>query len=222
MATDVSPADLAPTRYCDAEHPLIRERAAVLAAHAAAPEELARQTFLYVRDRIIFGFDLIKVKASETLGKGYGACFNKSLLLTALLRANGIPARFGSAPVSRWFMKPYIGWQCLLINHPFHHCLVQVRLGDRWTLAEPTLDRATYETLYRPLGVGWGIEWTEQRQDRLYEEHLLGEPAFHHNIDRIIERNVGNTILPAPLARAMCRSINRGTWAKIGLTPSPA
>lgn len=220
MSQDVCSADTAPTRYCDADHPAIQERAAALAAQAAGTEKLARQTFLYVRDQIPFGFDLIKVKASQTIVKGYGACFNKSLLLVSLLRANGIPARFCSAPVSRWFMKPFIGLQCLLVNHPFHHCLVQVHLDGRWSLAEPTLDRITYEALYQPLGVGWGIEWTAQRQDRLYREHLRGEPVIHYDIDQTIDRNVGNTLLPAPLARALCRNINHRAWGRIGLVLS--
>lgn len=222
MTSEVCAQDLERTHYCDADHPLVRQRAAELARRADGPEQLARETFLYVRDRIPFGFDLIRVRASETLAKGFGACFNKSLLLTALLRANCIPARFCTVPVDRWFMKPYIGLQCLLINHPFHHCLVQVRLGETWSLAEPTLDRATFEALYRPLGVDWGIEWSAERQDRLYRESLLGEPVVHRDVDLIIGRDVGNRLLPAPLARALCRNINRTAWRRVGITPAAA
>jgi transglutaminase-like putative cysteine protease len=217
MDPEASSAEIAQTYYCDIEHPSIRERASSLACQAVTVDQLARDTFLYVRDQFPFGFDLIKVKASETLHKGYGACFNKSLLLTALLRANGIPARFCSVPVSRWFMKPYIGLQCLLINHPFHHCLVQVQLDGQWSFAEPTLDRSTYETLYRPLGVKWGIDWSLARRDRLYQENLMGEPEIHQDIDLTINRNIDNFLLPAPLARAMCRHINRNAWKIIGI-----
>ncbi len=115
-------------------------------------------------------------------------------------------------------MKPYIGLQCLLVNHPFHHCLVQVGLDGRWSFAEPALDRKTYENLFRPLGVKWGIEWNEGRQDLLYQESLMGEPAIHEDIDRIIGRNVGNSILPAPLARLLCKRINRKAWRRIGIS----
>lgn len=205
------------SQYCDVDHPLILERAHTLALEAESPDQVADNTFRWVRDQIPFGFDLIKVKASETLQKGYGACFNKSLLLVALLRANGIPAWFCSVPVSRWFMKPYIGLQCLLINNPFHHCLALVSLGGQLSFAEPTLDRGTYESLYRPLGVNWGIDWRPGQPNFLYAEHLMGEPQVHRDIDQAINQNVGNTLLPAPLARAMCRRINRKAWAKIGI-----
>lgn len=213
----INPPELGSSHYCDVAHPSILERAQALAYEAESACQVADNTFRWVRDQIPFGFDLVKVKASETLLKGYGACFNKSLLLVALLRANGIPARFCSVPVSRWFMKPFIGRQCLLINHPFHHCLAQVSLGGQWSFAEPTLDRDTYESLYRPLGVKWGIDWRpDQPPNFLYAEHLMGEPQVHRDIDQAIGRNVGNTLLPPPLARAMCQRINRKAWAKIG------
>lgn len=226
MEVDMHPEadnqDLRVTRYCDHDHPAVRERAGILASSGQNATDVALATFLWVRDQIPFGLDLVRVKASETLHKGYGACFNKSLLLVALLRANAMPARFFSVPVSRWFMKPYIGTQCLMLNNPFHHCLVQLQLEGRWSWAELTLDRATYEALFLPLGVGWGIEWSPQRQDRLYLESIVGEPEYHHDLDQAIEGNVGNTILPAPLARALCSHTNRKAWGKIGIkVPRP-
>lgn len=210
--------DLISTGYCDFNHTEIRKRADLIAKDAEDVNRVASLSFTWVRDRIPFGFDLVRVKASETLRKGYGACFNKSLLLVALLRANGIPARFCSAPVNRWFIKPYIGLQCLLINHPFHHCFVQIGLNDRWSFAEPALDRKTYDALFRPLGVKWGIEWDAANQDRLYLESLMGEPVVHEDIDRIIDMNVGNAILPAPLAKMLCKRINRKAWRRIGVS----
>ena len=203
------------TYYCDFDHPDIKERAALLAESAEDAYQIALRTFYWVRDHVRFGFDLVKVKASDTLNKRYGACFNKSLLLTSLLRANGIPAMFCSVPVSRWFMKPYIGMQCLLINHPFYHCLVQIQVDGEWLFAEPTLDQKTYETFYRPLGGGWGIDWSRDRQDRLYGEYLMGEPTINEDLDTAISRNVGNTILPAPIARALCKHINQRAWHRL-------
>jgi transglutaminase-like putative cysteine protease len=205
-----------PTYYCDFDHPALKEQAAFLARDAEDAYQVALRTFIWVRDRVRFGFDLVRVRASDTLKKGYGACFNKSLLLTSLLRANGIPAMFCSAPVSRWFMKPYIGMQCLLINNPFHHCLVKTQIDGEWLFAEPTLDQKTYEAFYRPLGVDWGIDWSREHQDRLYKEHLMGEPVIHDDLDKAISRNVGNTILPAPIALALSNRINQRAWKRLG------
>ncbi len=217
MTTNKESLELTSTHYCDFDHPAMRERAVLLAEGQDEAYQVALRTFTWVRDQVRFGFDLVRVKASDTLQKGYGACFNKSNLLVSLLRCNGIPARFCSAPVNRWFMKPYIGLQCLLINHPFHHCLVQLKVDGKWSFAEPTLDRPTYEALYKPLGIGWGVEWNRDRQDRLYTENLMGEPEVHHDLDRTIDKNVGNKVLPAPLALALCRRINKRAWGKIGL-----
>lgn len=210
--------DLSATHYCDFDHPAMRERAALLAENSGSPYQTARNTFLWVRDQIPFGLDLIKVKTSDTLQKGYGACYGKSLLMVGLLRANHIPARFCSAPVSRWFMKPYMGMWAALVNDPFHHCMAKLNLDGEWTLAEPALDQKAYSALFRPVGVEWGIEWDADTQDRLYLEHLRGDPVEHPDIDQAIGRNVGNTLMPDPIALAFCRRINRKAWAKAGVS----
>ena len=214
--------DTKATSYCDSNHPAIQARAGKLAQESDDPYQLALGTFRWVRDQIPFGFDLIRVKASDTLQKGYGACFNKSLLMVALLRANKIPARFCSVPVSRWFMKPYAGLQCALINDPFHHCLVQLKVDGQWSFAEPTLDQKTYDALFRPLGVKWGNDWNKEQQDRLYLDHLRGEPKLHPDIDRIIGRNVGNALLPAPIVKFFSNRMNQKAWSKIGINPLAA
>jgi transglutaminase-like putative cysteine protease len=222
MSNPASNEDTKATRYCDFNHPAIQAMAEQLAQESGTPYRLALNTFTWVRDNIPFGFDFIKVKASNTLQKGFGACFNKSLLMLALLRANGIPARFCSVPVSRWFMKPYAGLQCALINNPFHHCLVHINLDGKWSFAEPALDQATYNALFKPLGIKWGIDWNQDRQDRLYLEHLKGEPKIHYDIDEIIDRNVENALLPAPIVRFFSNSVNRKAWAKVGINPLAA
>jgi transglutaminase-like putative cysteine protease len=214
--------DIGSTSYCDSDHPAIQTKAQQLAGESDSSYQLALNTFQWVRDQIPFGFDFIKVKASETLAKGYGACFNKSLLMAALLRANQIPARFCSVPVSRWFMKPYAGLNCALINNPFHHCMVQLKIDGQWSFAEPTLDQKTYDAIFRPLGVKWGNDWNKDQQDRLYLEHLKGEVEVHHDIDQIIGRNVGNALLPAPMVRFFSNSINQKAWTKIGINPIAA
>ena len=132
--------------------------AAGLKADLNDPVAIAERTFYYVRDQIRFGFDLYKRKASETLAHGYGVCWNKSLLLVALLRCNRIPAQFGAIPVKRSFVKPAIGCWHWLANHPFQHCLVYAFLNHRWTVLDVPLDETTYNAFFLPLGVAWGID----------------------------------------------------------------
>ena len=157
---------LGTTFYCDHDHPDVQAAAARLKAGGGDLASVARRTFTFVRDGLPFGFDLYRRKASETLKRGHGVCWNKNLLLVALLRCNGIPARFGSIPLRRTFVEPALGPLYRLANDPFHHCLTHVFLNDRWTVLDPTLDRRTYEAFFLPRGVEWGIDSERGFEDR--------------------------------------------------------
>lgn len=56
----------------------------------------AAASFEYVRDQISHSWDVrdrrVTLSASETLREGVGLCFSKAHLLTAVLRAQGVPA----------------------------------------------------------------------------------------------------------------------------------
>lgn len=82
------------TDVIDYEHPAVRERARILAA--GEPTAMARRSFEWVRDEIRhsadFHVETVSCSASEALAEQAGLCLSKSHLLTALLRANGIPA----------------------------------------------------------------------------------------------------------------------------------
>ena len=165
------------TFYCDHDHPSIQEVAARLRTAGGDVPKIAARTFSFVRDEVPFGFDLVRRKASQTLKRGHGVCWNKNLLLVALLRANGIPARFCSVPLRRTFIEPVVGALHRLANDPFHHCLVQALVNDRWTILDATLDRGTYEAFFRPRGVEWGVDWDGQGDVRLYTESVVGPPV---------------------------------------------
>ena len=74
------------TYFCDYNHEAIQNIANDFVQLTKDPIELTKSIFMFVRDKIIFGGDHWQVKSSETLQKGYGACWNKNLLLTAMLR----------------------------------------------------------------------------------------------------------------------------------------
>jgi transglutaminase-like putative cysteine protease len=211
------------TRYCDIEHPEIAKLASKISNQARSERDTALRCFLSLRDGVRFGIDLVRRRASETLSQGYGACYNKSLLLTALLRACGIEAELGTIPLHRTFIRPYVGLNYLLINSPFHHGLTRVRLGGTWMWVEPTLDRPTYEALFRPMDVRWGIDWDgETDADFLYQEHVLGPPRVCEDIDHAIGTNLGNRLLPDPLAAAWNRRINRRAWRRLHSASKPS
>lgn len=77
-------------------HPKIKALAKELAFNLSSDEQIAKKTFEYVRDEIRHSADYkdeyTTKTASEVLEYKTGWCYSKSLLLTALLRANNIPS----------------------------------------------------------------------------------------------------------------------------------
>jgi transglutaminase-like putative cysteine protease len=75
----------------DHDHPLIIETAAALSQGCESDLQRLEALFLFVRDRIRFGFpgtarEWDKVKASHVIQCGYGYCNTKATLLVPLSR----------------------------------------------------------------------------------------------------------------------------------------
>ncbi|WP_431041105.1 transglutaminase-like domain-containing protein [Streptomyces sp. P1-3] len=89
-------AYLAADDAIDHEHPLVRETAARLRAGAPDPDAYARAAYEFVRDTIPHSADAgdmrVTWRASDVLALRTGICHAKAHALTALLRAEGIPA----------------------------------------------------------------------------------------------------------------------------------
>ncbi|WP_344009549.1 transglutaminase family protein [Streptomyces thermospinosisporus] len=89
-------AYLAASDVIDHGHPLVRATAARLAAGAADPHDYARRAFEYVWDAVPHSHDAddprVTWRASDVLEQRTGICYAKAHALTALLRAEGIPA----------------------------------------------------------------------------------------------------------------------------------
>jgi transglutaminase-like putative cysteine protease len=87
---------LAPSKYIDFDHALVRDKAAALARGAATEAILVKRCFDFVRDEIKHSWDFkqnpVTCRASEVLLHGTGFCYAKSHLLAALLRGNRIRA----------------------------------------------------------------------------------------------------------------------------------
>jgi transglutaminase-like putative cysteine protease len=90
---------LAATVYVDHDAPTIRRLAGTLASPDADAADYARAAFEYVRDEIPHtagtGRQVVTAGASVVLAEKTGICHAKANLLSALLRARGVPAGFG-------------------------------------------------------------------------------------------------------------------------------
>lgn len=89
---------LAETEQVNYSDRAVARLAAAMRRDAADEAEFVRAAFEYVRDRIAHSWDIqsprITARASEVLRYGEGICYAKSMLLAALLRAQGVPAGF--------------------------------------------------------------------------------------------------------------------------------
>lgn len=183
------------TCFCDYNHNAIRGMANHFVQASKDPIELTKNIFMFVRDKIIFGGDHWQVNASETLQKGYGACWNKNLLLIALLRYYKIPSRLKANPMKNDFMKPAMGAAYLMVSSPFYHCFTEVYLDERWIAVDPTLDKKTYHTFFMPRNVDWGIDWNGTSDMRLYTESIVGPAELYSDIDQALLFNLNSHFL---------------------------
>ncbi|UGT44122.1 transglutaminase family protein [Nocardia yamanashiensis] len=96
MRSDVDPDDyLLGDEIIEVDHPAVRALAVALWSESGSPIDYARNTFEWVRDKVGHSYDVrdprVTLTASEVLEHRVGLCYAKSNLLTALLRAQGIP-----------------------------------------------------------------------------------------------------------------------------------
>lgn len=86
---------LAFSEIIDFTHPIVAAKARELAQGCSSDTEIAKLCFEFVRDEIRHtgdaGEGITTLRASEVLEQAQGWCYAKSILLAALLRANGIP-----------------------------------------------------------------------------------------------------------------------------------
>jgi len=203
------------TFFCDFNNSAIQKLAEELAGDERNPKKITQTVFKYVRDNIRFGFDIVQVKASDTLEKGYGSCWNKTILMVALLRYNKIPSRVAYNPVKREFMKPAMGDAYLTMSESINHCFAQVYLDDRWIVVDPTLDQKTYEKLFVPFNVSWGIDWNGTSDCQLYTENICGPVGLFEDIDIAFQSDVGNMMPPASQAGQFFDPPNNAMWKAI-------
>lgn len=214
---------LSATAYCDHSHPAIRALAEKFRREAADTTDLVAKIFIFVRDSIVFGGDQWQVKASETLAKGYGACYNKNLLMISILRAAMIPSKLMANPLKKTFTKPSVGIAHLFFSDPFYHCFTNVLIDGRWISIDPTLDRTTYETFFQPAEVTWQIDWDGRTDMLLYSESVAGPPREYNHIDAALNHNLDSHFLcrhePKFIRSIWLRMGNKNMWRRTRRVP---
>jgi len=136
---------LRPTAVIDWDAESVKEKVRALTEGLKTDKEKAIALYYFVRDSIKHnpyapGFTPEDYKASVTLERGNGYCQHKAILLVALARAAGVPARLGFIDVRDHLLSPkfraMIGGDNLLIQHGY----AELYIDGKWVHASPAYD----------------------------------------------------------------------------------
>jgi len=170
---------LEPTPIIDANHEAVREKAHEVTAEKQGDTEKAKALFYFVRDRIRYNVHVPRFvpedfRAGATLARGEGFCIQKAVLLAALSRAAGVPARLGFAVIRNHLLPEKIA-SILRNNEIPDHGYAELHLGGRWVKATPAFDaRTCEENRFRP------VEFDGVSDAKFHPRNLDGAPHIEY------------------------------------------
>jgi transglutaminase-like putative cysteine protease len=138
------PTGLAATPTIEVEHPAVVAFARAHAGSTTDPRAQAIALYYAVRDGIrydAYGIDLSVdgLKASTTLASGRGWCVSKAILLAAVCRAQGIPARLGFADVRNHLSTARMR-ETMKTDVFYWHGYTAIHLHGAWLKATPAFN----------------------------------------------------------------------------------
>lgn len=168
------------TEIIDCDTKSVVEKAEALTEGLRTDREKAVALYYFVRDEIRHNayaqlYDLNRYKASQILQAGNGVCQQKAILLVALARVVGIPARLGFIDVRDHLLsdtfREMIGGIDIL---PFHG-YAELYIDGRWIHASPAYD---IEICRRKRFVPVEFDGVNDSKDSPYD--LDGKPHIEH------------------------------------------
>jgi transglutaminase-like putative cysteine protease len=168
------------TEYIDYDNESIKEKAEEITKGLQTDKEKAVALYYFVRDRIRHNayaplHDPDRYKASTTLREGNGFCQQKSVLLVALARAVGIPARVGFVDVHDHLLSDSFRQMIGGINvFPFHG-YAELFIDGKWVHASPAYDSKTCQ---RKRFIPVEFDGVNDAKDSPYDED--GRPHIEH------------------------------------------
>jgi transglutaminase-like putative cysteine protease len=171
---------LRPTGFIDFDTRAVKDRAEALTQGLHTDREKAVALYYFVRDEIKHNayaplYDSERYKASMILEAGNGFCQQKSVLLVALARAVGIPARIGFVDVNDHLLSENFKKMIGGINtFPFHG-FAELYIDGRWVHASPAYDLAVCQ---RKGFVPVEFDGMNDAKDSEYDQQ--GRPHIEH------------------------------------------
>lgn len=138
-------AHLGATAFFDIDDESIREFTAAAIGDATSDRDKVTRLFVAVRDQIWYdpytvADDPACYRASSVLQAGRGYCVPKAVLLTAVCRAAGIPARIGFADVRNHLqteaLRARMGGTDLFVYHGYS----SIHVDGKWLKATPAFN----------------------------------------------------------------------------------
>ena len=132
------------TPLIDCEAKPIKDKAQSLTRGQKDSIEKAKSLFYFVRDKIKYNPYVPRYlpehfQASNILSQGNGFCFQKAILLVALARAVGIPARLRHAHIRNHLLPDKIA-KMIRTNVLPDHGYAELYLEGKWVKAAPVFD----------------------------------------------------------------------------------
>ena len=140
---------LMPSQGIDANHPEIVSRAKEITRGAKGDRERVRLLVRWVYEHLEKDLSTNLSTASLVLERRVGDCTEHSILLAALARAAGIPAREASGLIYMGDEVGRFGW----------HAWVEVELDGFWQAVDPSWDEVQANATHITLGVGSDSDW---------------------------------------------------------------
>lgn len=135
---------LAPSHFVDSDHPDVRDFTESTLRGVTDPHERIRLLFSAVRDRLRYDpysvtADPSDYRASTILAGGPTWCVPKAVLLTASLRAAGIPAVLGFSDVRNHLSSPAL-LELMGTDRFVYHGWTSVYVGGAWRKGSPAFN----------------------------------------------------------------------------------
>lgn len=179
-------AYLEPTEAVDSADSVVVALARDLAGSLADPAQKARRLFEHAREAIRYDpfspfFLMEHYRAGAIIARGGGYCVQKAVVLAALARAAGIPAKLTFADIVNHLVRGRIV-EIIGTNLFVYHGYVEVRLGGRWVKLAPTFERSLCEQMGYPLvefdGVHDAVHPPTDAKSRPFVEYVRHHGSF--------------------------------------------
>lgn len=169
---------LRPTAFIDSNHPTVIQYAEAKTQAGKTDKEKAVDLYNAVRDDILYDpYHLVLkpevISASQTLERGSGYCIEKSLLLCAVARVHGIPARLGFSIVRNHLStKKFV--EMLRTDKFVFHGYNEFWLDNKWVKCTPAFN----STLCEKFGVA-PLEF-DGEHDSVFHEFAHGQKYMEY------------------------------------------